>query len=328
MTRYYRRVIRIRGEDSPNVRLAEAQLTSGLAPTKEQIVLGVLSWEEYQFRRAMWDEVRQCIGLDALFWEGASVFLYPMMWLDRAERIAEGLRGRRRQARGIGIDPAEGGDKTAMTAVDELGIIEQVSKKTPDTSVITGEALAFMLRHGCPPDRVYFDRGGGGKQHADRLRTDGHPVRTVDFGEPVTPNPRWGGYKPPDQLENREERTIYLNRRAQMYDLARILLDPASVHVKDFWESITGEPGYPSDEFNGFGIPKELVELRRQLSPIPLLYDKEGKMRMLPKSKTNPESKEVTLTQLLGCSPDEADSFVIALYAMTNVEIPARIGAF
>jgi hypothetical protein len=34
-----------------------------------------------------------------------------------------------------------------MCAGDELGIIELVSKKTPDTSVIVGEALAFMRKH-------------------------------------------------------------------------------------------------------------------------------------------------------------------------------------
>src|SRR5205823_573616 len=85
-----------------------------------------------------------------------------------------------------------GGDKTAMAAVDELGLIEMVSQRTPDTSVVTGSAVAFVRRHNVPPEKWFFDRGGGGKEHADRLRSQGWPVPTVAFGEAVSPMPRRG----------------------------------------------------------------------------------------------------------------------------------------
>jgi len=68
----------------------------------------------------------------------------------------------------------------------------------------------------------------------------------------------------------------------------------------------------------GWGIPEECQELIRQLRPIPLLYDGEGRIYMLPKNKKSPNSKEPTLIDMLGCSPDEADSTVLAVYGMQN----------
>lgn len=237
------------------------------------------------------------------FADDSGVPLFPFEWLDRAERIMGGLSGTCRAARAIGIDPAEGGDKTAMCAVDGLGIIELISKKTPDTSVITGEAIAFMLRHKVPPDRVVFDRGGGGKEHADRLRSQGYPVRTVAFGESLVPDPRRGLTQISERKENREERYAYVNRRAEMYGELRLVLDPHG--------GIDGVGGS-----KGFGIPAEYAELRRQMSPIPLTYDPEGRLKLLPKNKRSPDGTEKSLTELIGHSPDELDSLVLALHGM------------
>lgn len=182
MPRYYRKVLRITAADSPNVALALEQQARGQEPTGGQVTPGVLSWDEYKKRRATWDRVRQCVGLDAEFWEGADLLLYPPDWLNRAERMAAALRGKHRQAEAIGIDPAEGGDKTCMTAVDRLGIIEQVSKPTPDTAVIRGEAIAFGRRHNVPANRWYIDAGGGGTEHGHYLRQDGYQVNIIPFG--------------------------------------------------------------------------------------------------------------------------------------------------
>ena len=68
--RYFRRVIRIKATDSPNVRLGLAQDRAGLTVTDEILVPGVLTYAEYRKRRATWDRVRQCIGLDGEFWKG------------------------------------------------------------------------------------------------------------------------------------------------------------------------------------------------------------------------------------------------------------------
>lgn len=302
-TRYYRKVIKIRAEDSPNVRYALAQQAQGIAPTNEIVLPGVLAWDEYQKRRETWDSIRQCIGLDAEFYEGAELLLYPPEWLNRAERIAAELPQRKAQT--IGVDPAEGGDSTAMAAVDEQGLIELVSKKTPNTAVITGEVLAFMQRHQVAAENVLFDRGGGGKQHADRLRQQGYPVRTVAFGESLVPEIRRGLSPVAQRKEQREEHYAYKNRRAQMYGLLSERLDPTN---------------------SGFGLPAKYGELRRQLAPIPRQYDSEGRLTLPPKSKRDKNDKRQTLTDLIGCSPDEADALVLAVYGLEGAKRFSRVG--
>src|SRR5512139_1552811 len=129
--RYYRKVIRIRGEDSPNVRHALAQRRAGLPITGEVIVPGVLPWNDYVKRRQLWDPIRQCIGIDGIFYEGAEVLLFPPAWLNASEALADALKHSKRFPEAIGIDPAEGGDKTSMTCIDRYGVIEIVSKQTP-----------------------------------------------------------------------------------------------------------------------------------------------------------------------------------------------------
>jgi hypothetical protein len=306
-TRYYRKVIKIKAEDSPNVRLGFLQKSQGKAATNHILIPGVLPYRDYLKRRSTWDKVRQCVSLDAEFYEGAEVLLYPPDWLNRAELIARGLP-KIRKAKAIGIDPAEGGDKTAMAAVDELGLIELVSKKTPDTAIITSEALAFMQKHGVPAHKVAFDRGGGGKQHADRLRAMGHMVNTVAFGETIMQDLKRGIVPIEQKKETREERYTYVNRRAEMYGTLRELLDP----------SLGG----------GFGLPVEYMNpLRLQLAPIPLTYDPEGRLYILPKHKKNPDQTTPTLVDIIGHSPDEADALVLAIYAMTHKIVRVVAGA-
>lgn len=305
---YHRRVFRITAEDSPNVRYAKAQIAAGFKPDDRMLVPGVLSWSEYEQRRKLWDPVRQCVSLDARFWRGKDVLLYPQEWMQRAKRIAAKLRGVKRQALAIGADPAEGGDSTCFAAVDMLGLIELRSIKTPDTDVCVQEALAFMRKHNVPPEQFLWDRGGGGKQHADRMRAMGLPVRTVAFGETLALEPRRGTIQVETRRENREERYAYRNRRAQMYHELRLLLDP-------------------TDSVEGWGIPDEHGELFRQMAPIPLRYDKEGQVVLLSKNKRDPGSKELTLTQLLGRSPDELDAVVLAVHGMLHKGSRASAGA-
>ncbi len=269
---------------------------------------GVLPYADFKQRRAMWDEVRQCIGLDAEFWEGAEALLFPPEWLNRAERIAEDVRYlRKREAKAVGIDPAEGGDDTTMAAVDELGLIELTACKTPDTSVIRGAVKDFGRRHGVPPDKWVFDRGGGGKQISDQLRSEGFPVRTVAFGEPVSLEPRHGLTTIAERVALAEERYVYKNRRAQMYGDLSVMLDPG----RD----------------QGWGLPVEYGELRRQLALIPKLLDHEGRLYLPPKRKKTAKSTEVSLEEIIGCSPDEADAVVLALYGMQHLRKLPRAGA-
>lgn len=311
--RYFRKIIRIRAEDSPNVRLGMAQAEAGMIPTGEEVVPGVLGYWDYLKRRKTWDPVRQCIGLDAQFWEGAEFLMFPPDWLNRAEQLEAGLRTRTRQAKAIGVDPGEGVANTTFTAVDELGIVEQESVKTPNTQIIPGLTIAFGQRFDVPPDMWGLDTGGGGKQHADVLRANGYQVMTVAFGGMVDSGPRLGVRGYDDKLEVHEERYVYKNKRAEMYGMVRKAIQPPSeLERRD----------------KGFCIPARFTELRRQLSLIPLLYDGQGRMYLPPKNRTNPRSTERTLTEIIGCSPDEADSLVVAVYVMSKPVKRPTAGAF
>lgn len=309
--RYYRKIIRIKAEDSPNVKYAQAELAAGLQPTNTVVIPGVLTWDLYKKRRETWDAIRQCIGLDAQFYEGAEVLLYPPAWLDRAHRLHVQIpTGIRRKAETMGVDAAEGGDSTVWTVIDELGILKQISIKTKDTSYIPGRTIALINEYKLNPEDVLFDRGGGGKQHVDALRAKGYNVRSVGFGEavspPMTDNKQIFSNK--KVKEAGEERYIYRNRRAEMYGLTRNLLDP------DYNEK-------------GFAIPASYTELRRQLASLPLRYDGEGRLYLPPKDKPTPNYTGQTIKQILGCSPDAADSFVLAVFGMVAKPKRAVAGA-
>lgn len=355
MVRYYRRVIKISALDSPNVRYALAQIKAGQEPTGEVVLPGVLPWHDYQKRLKTWDPVRICIGLNGDFWEGADTLLFPPEWLTRAELLAELLRGKPRQARGIGVDTAEGGDKTTMAAVDEFGLLDLTAELTPNTAVIPGKILAFMTKHGVPADRVCLDRGGGGKQHADYLRAQGHNVRTVAFGEAVTPEDQRRTFTSLRRLRQaREERYIYCNRRAELFGTLRLLLEPfdedvtpvaiptvpaSATPIGSTNPNVAGFAGFIASQAEtnravmgrarGFALPAMYTELRRQLSVIPLLYDKEGRLALPPKTRKGTRAVgEKTLVDLIGNSPDECDSLVLAVKAMLDTPYRPKVGSF
>lgn len=321
--RYIRKVIHITAADSPNVRLASEQQRRGIPVTNQEIVPGVLSWREYQKRTATWDEILQTIGLHARFYEGAEVLMYPPHWLNRAHHIARerGNRLHPNNRRALGIDPGEGMANTAWAVVDDSGLLELISRKTPDTSEIIEQTLSIMRRWQVPPDRTVFDRGGGGKQHADtmrRMKTYDYPngirVRTVAFGESISLDPK-RGLRPIDvRMDAKEDKYTYVNRRAEMYGELRILLDPSAT----FQDSLGKEVEC------SFAIPEHYSDLRLQLAPIPLLYDGEGRMRLPPKNRKSEaatKNGEKTLTEIIGRSPDEADALVLAVHGLLHKTI-------
>ncbi len=308
----HRNVIKIKGEDSPNVKLALAEIKAGKEPSHKIVIPGVLTYADYIQRRESWDKIRQCVGLDAEFYEGAEVLLYPPDWLNNAQtlynmidklrRIKEGIdksrRLRARTAKGIGADTAEGGDNTTWAASDEYGLIDLTSMKTPDTSVISGNSIAFGNSHGLKDwSRFCFDRGGGGKQVADMMRRQGYNVRTVGFGTSATEENTPGISSTQEKRLASEQRYVYFNKRAEMAGRLSLRLDP-------------------SEEETKYSISSEYTELLRQLRLIPKVYDSEGRLRLPPKNKKNKNSKEITLTELIGHSPDELDAVMLSVYGM------------
>ena len=306
---YLRKIIHIRATDSPNVKLGLAQEARGGKPDFKEVLPGVLNYATYKQRRLTWDKIRQCVGLDGLFYEGAEVLLYPPDWLDRAEDIARNgfpKSGRRT----MGVDAAAGGANTVWCTINKRGVLNIRSMKTADTSDIPGRTIAYAREDGVKMEDVLFDAGGGGKQHADRLRSQGHDVRIIAFGGAPTADPAelvWMKERS-TRKEEKEVRHVYKNRRAEMFCLLRYnLLDPEA-------------------NVQGFGISEKYTELRRQLAPLPYDYDGEGKIYLPPKSKPTKEYKGITITELIGCSPDEADALVLAVFGQYDESAPFVIG--
>lgn len=289
-----------------------------MTPTNTEVVPGVLSWAEYQKRLATWDEVRQCIGLRAQFWEGRESLLFPPLWLNTSEERARALVGYQRKAMALGCDPGEGGDPTAWAVVDERGLLDLETLATPDTAVIPNHTLALMRKWNIPAERVLFDRGGGGYQHACTLNERGYGVRSIGFGEGLEPEPKRGKRPLHERREVKAERYTYLNRRAQMYGQLSVLLDP----------DLQGSDNTLLPGFSGpFALPGQFHELRRQLAKIPRLYDGEGRLYLPPK-RPRPGTRQKSLLEIIGRSPDEADAVVLALHALIHELVTRVAGAF
>ena len=303
---YFRKVIHIQAADSPNVLFARAQIEAGKKVTNEEIVPGLVSYEGYLERDRDWDNIKKCIALYGKFYKGLENLMFPPVWLNRAEEVA--ITSTKVGRKVLGIDPGEGGADTCWVVITKSGIIELISKKTPDTTEIGEVTLYLLHKYSIKPEDVLFDRGGGGKQIADQLRKKGYKVRTVAFGESVNPEKKVGTTPLSIRKSQEEEHYIYKNRRAEMYHLTRLVIDPSESEV-------------------GFGIPKEYVELRRQLAPVPLIYDEEGRIKLPPKNKRDRNSTQETMIDLIGCSPDQSDALVLAVYGLVVKSRIPRIGA-
>ena len=89
-------------------------------------------------------------------------------------------------------------------------------------------------------------------------------------------------------------------------------LNPEGWYIEQF---ACGDPADPT------------TRLRDQLAPIPLLYDPEGRIRMLPKNKRAPDSTERTLVEIIGHSPDEFDAVILGIRAMRHGKKRVMAGA-
>jgi len=310
------KIIKVPAALSPNIRLSREEERLGKPLSRRIIVPGCMDVDDYNFRRKTYDPIKAAAGLDAEFYEGEEVRMFPQEWLSKSQQFADDLDNDkdlvRNGRRTLGIDTAEGGDDTVWTIVDKLGLLEQISMKTRNTAKIKGQTIALIKKHGIEHSDVLFDRGGGGREHADYLREQGYDVASVGFGEAPTAADQWdaGWTQPDERKELSEEKYAYKNKRAQLYGTLRQAIDPDRKLMGD----------------HVFAIPSRYTELIRQLEPVPLQYDGEGRMVLPPKDKPTETYKGATIKQMLGRSPDQSDSLVLAVFAQVFVPEVSTVG--
>lgn len=311
-----RKCIRIRADQSPNVRLGMQEVAAGQKPSHKILLPGVMTYGEY-LNRLEWTDEDKAVGLFAEFWRGEETKLFPEDWIESAilRAAALKLKRTRRQAKAMGIDPAAGGDNTTWTIVDELGIIKQISKKTPDTSKIVDDTIALGEEYGIEPEQWLFDAAKG-KEHADRLARLGYPAQIIYFGGSPTADE-----KDTSGAKVHSAKGAYKNRRSQMYGEIREVISPRRIELRT--ERINGQdveiPETKPKEV--FAIPGQLAELIRQMRPIPYEVDEYGRFCLIPKDKKGPNDKGKNMKALLGCSPDELDSLALAVHGMLHRKV-------
>jgi len=325
---FLRNVIHIDGKDSPNYKLGKILDEAGADRPFPAIIPGVLSYDEYVRREHVWDHVKAHMRLSGHFYEGEGALLFPPDWLDFAEEIYDILNpngydsqekykinGFKRTALGMGVDTGAGRDLSCWTVVDERGVIEQEARVTANTMEIPAFTLEMMRRHNLKGHQVVFDAGGGGKQISDRLIEQGYNVRAISFGGSPTPERSKRRLTTAEKRDDDQIRQVYKNKRAELYGVCSELMDP----------DLCKEYERPM-----FSISKELYHLRQELAIMPKEYDSEGKMFLPPKERPpgNKNPDLLVIKELLGRSPDRADSLVLATYAMVESAAPRVAGAF
>lgn len=302
-TNLFRHVIHIDGErDSPNVVAGKQWYEAGNTGPSPTIIPGVLSYPEYKLMLAGGDAYQICTRLRGRFWDAAESKLFPFNALDAAQKLGARLRAEPRRLwrgpRAMGIDVGAGGDWTVWTVIGRYGVIDKVRKQTKNTAEVRGITIRLMRKWKIPPEYVAIDAGGGGKEHADALRDDGYEVMAIGFGSVA---------------DIKEE---YKTMRAELYGQAakamaiqphtRLMLARPTKAWRKAWTCLS--------------IPPDDNLLRQDLAVMPRLYDGEGKLRLPPKDRQGKVNRhqgtgEKTIREMLGRSPDDADSFVLAWYA-------------
>lgn len=327
---WYRRCIHISALDIPNVAEGLRQKAEGRQPDDREVVPGVLRYSEYVHRLATWNPQRIEEGIRANWYEGAEIKLFPPEWLLAAHARYDALQmliGRKllqkRQAESIGIDSGEGSANTCWAVCDRFGLIALVSEKTPNTAVIPKRTIEIGRHYGVPAHCWVFDRGGGGKQHADRLRAKKYLVRTVATGSPPQLEPRRGLNQLNVRKEVKEEAYAYTSIRVQMaHDLSG-MMDP----------SIHNDGGDPPT-YTGFALPPpdgrtygpQYAELYRQLRVMPKQEDDRGRFTLPKKQKRDANDTAKTLIEMCGHSPDEFDAICLSVFGMLHKERISKAG--
>ncbi len=281
-----RKVIHIDARNSPNVIAGVGWCAAGRQGPPPTVISGLLTYADFLRHKQEWDEVQLTTRLYGLFYLGEDAFLFPVDRLDRLmdPKLWSKLKQTERRAEAMGVDVAAGGrDNTCWTLVDHLGLIKQIVLDTSNTMEIPGRTIQLMRDYQLDASQVAMDAGGGGKQIADRLHEQGHYVLPVAFGEGPS------------------DKQAYKNRRGELYGVLREWLNP-------------------DREGGPFALPPNAHALRQELAVLPLQHDSEGRLQLPPKNHDSSGSGKKTIRQLLGRSPDRADSLALAVWVLKLIQ--------
>lgn len=310
----HRNVIRVSGEDSPNVKLGMACAKEGLPLPKEPVVPGVLEYATFLDLKATlppWELKPRLYGQPN---DESTAKLFPKEWLDFGQslfhRLQAGAPDRRESLRrwlrwwgwpfGLGVDCAMGGgDLSAWCVYGRFGAVHVETLDTPNTRAIKRQTLRLMRHWRIQPEWVCFDRAIG-KGIADELREEGRDVNDVGFGESALDSGK------------------YPNMRVELYgDLAEVMakaFDQESKLRRRYEQLLTLPPAEwrKLKKVRPVALPPD-VDLRQELFVLPRAQDGRDRLTLPPKDGT--KSKLGVKQMLGGRSPDRADALVLARYA-------------
>lgn len=309
-----RKVIHISAFDSPNVqaglhKLREAREAGVEGPVSAPTPMpGILTWMEFLYRMANWDADAIKMRVKGEFLDEGQTLLITPATAERAAQAWWLIMGQKRGPYVIGVDVAMGGrDKSVWCVADRLGVVQLLVKDTPNTMLICGVTKNLMAQYNVPGKRVGIDIGGG-KSVCDRLHEIGRLVQEIAFGTTA------------------DNSKVYKNKRAEMYGSLASLMDVSTWSIEyDLVESddedgddVEGEVLTKSSRC--FAIPPDDAKLREELTAMPRLWDSEGKMFLPPKERSN-DSKQKTIRELIGRSPDRADACAIAAEMLRRMDV-------
>lgn len=326
---HHRRCIEITAKDSDNVALALWEVEQGLPVSHTTVVPGQLTWAEYQHRLATFTKQQITESLLARWYDGPEERLVPDEWLQFANGVAKSLSPRRTGRRWLGVDPGEGGDDSAWCVIDGSGVLALVSLKTPDTNAVYGRTCQMAREWSLSWEDVVFDYGGGGKEHVDRLRASGFMARGVRFGA-IKREVKRAMTLYQERKEIEEETAGYVNRRSEMaYEVRMLLERPAPLTDPAQIEAVARSGAKKVPEKPPFALPLPMCdELCRQLRAVPLMWDEQGRFRLIPKNPpaARPDDPNCFRNRI-GRSPDQFDAFCLAVWGMNHQPTRTEAGA-
>lgn len=305
--RPHRNVIRVSGEDSPNVKLGMACAKEGLPLPVAPICPGVLDYPTFLDLKATlppWEIGPRLYGRPN---DQSASKLFPKEWLDfsrqlyrRLQEHEAALKARGRRFRwggpfGLGVDCAMGGgDLSAWCVFGRYGVAHLETLDTPNTRAIKGKTLQLMRRYRIKPEWVCFDRAIG-KGIADELREEGKEVNDVGFGESALDSGKYPNMRVELYGELAEAMGKLFDQNGRPRKRAELLLSTAPDQWPKKWRCVA----LPDD-----------ADLRQELFVLPRAQDSKDRLTLPPKEGT--KSKLGVKQMLGGRSPDRADALVLA----------------